>query len=504
MADAPIILWFRQDFRLSDHPALTAACQTACAVIPVYIWDEEAEGGWPLGAASKVWLKSLLEALQKRLLKDKGNRLYVFSGDTQIILEQLLKTTGAQAVYAQRRYEPAARKQDEALQKSLQKPFKLFEGGLLHQPEAYLNKQGGPYQVYTPFSKMLFDRLPQISPLPEPATIPALKNLDVLKSLEAMNAKGMSVIDIDSLPLLPANEPDWHSPMMNYWDYGRAGHSVGEGAAQERLQKFIKQAIGDYETARNIPSIEGTSALSPYLHFGEISPAQVWQAIHEAMPREKVAAASAHVFLKELLWREFTHHMLYHFPKTQKESLRAEFRQFPWQSNPGNFKAWQQGQTGYPLVDAGMRQLWATGWMHNRVRMVVGSFLVKNLLISWQEGAAWFWDTLVDADLAQNSFNWQWVGGCGADAAPYFRVFNPVLQGEKFDPDGAYIRRWVPELAALPAKWIHRPWDAPQEVLEKAKLPSHSVYRNPIVDHISTRDKALAAYKSIRKTAASG
>lgn len=466
----PVIVWFRQDFRLADHAALWHACQEKAPVMPVYVWDESAEGEWPLGAASKVWLRQSLGILDARL-RQKGSRLLLLSGKTESVLRQFILETNARAVFCHRRYEPAAIRLEQLLDKTLPVRLACFDGALLHRPECLMNKQGKPYQVYTPFWKALYAGMPEVTPLPEPKSIPAPEQWP-------------GSLSIDDLPLVPPTSgPRWDGALMKHWQ-------VGEKSAKRELAAFLQKTIGSYGELRDRPGEAGTSRLSPHLHFGEVSPRQIWIAVHEILESSsKLQGQSASVFLKELVWREFSHHLLFHCPNTPGQALRPEFRNFPWQPDAGMLERWEQGKTGYPIVDAGMRELWATGWMHNRVRMIVGSFLVKNLLHPWQGGARWFWDTLVDADLAQNTMNWQWVAGCGADASPYFRIFNPILQGDKFDPEGHYVKRWIPELAPVETKWIHQPWKSGKRVK----------YPTPVVDHNQTRNRALAAYKSMRQ-----
>ncbi len=351
---------------------------------------------------------------------------------------------------------------------------KSFNSGLLFEPWEIENQQGGPYKVFTPFWKACMKR-----PEPaEPVTVPA--------RLAAPTSWPESE-DLDNFALLP--DINWDEEIRRFWQPGETG-------ALQRLEEFLGEGVQNYAGDRDIPAKDATSRLSAHLHFGELSPRTVW---HETRHAPGPMGKGREAFLREVGWREFGYHLLYHFPHTPGAPLRDEFKEFPWQHNDEMREAWQRGRTGYPIVDAGMRQLWRTGWMHNRVRMIVASFLVKDLRIAWQEGARWFWDTLVDADLANNTLGWQWAAGCGADAAPYFRVFNPALQAERFDPDGAYVRQWLPELDALPAKWIHKPGKAPDDVLEKAGVRLGETYPEPIVDHAKARERALAAFEEIKK-----
>jgi len=475
------IVWFRNDLRVSDHPALDAAVKRGGLVVPVFIWAPEEEGDWAPGAASRWWLHQSLESLSASLAS-LGSRLVIRRGASLATLRKLIAETGADAVCWNRRYEPAIVKRDTTIKAALREEVSVvesFNGACLFEPALVKNQQGGPYQVFTAYWRAC-------RKLSEPA-----KPLAAPRRLTGPETWPASVA-LSSLGLEP--EIDWTSGMREAW-------SIGEAAARERLERFITEACEDYAEGRDQPAETGTSRMSPYLHFGEISPRQIWWTITAAMKASRGAAlrSSADAFLRELGWREFAHHLLVHFPNTPTEPLREQYRAFPWaRKSEKQLRAWRRGLTGYPIVDAGLRELWTTGWMHNRVRMIVGSFLVKDLLIDWREGASWFWDTLVDADLANNTLGWQWIAGCGADAAPYFRIFNPVLQGRKFDRDGAYVRKWVPELSALPAKWIHAPWEAPAAALSDAGVALGEDYPEPVVDHSEARGRALAALASIK------
>ncbi|HEX7630883.1 MAG TPA: deoxyribodipyrimidine photo-lyase, partial [Lacunisphaera sp.] len=403
------ILWFRQDLRLQDNPAFAAALKRGGPVLPVYILDDAGEGDWPAGGASRWWLHHSLAALDAAL-KERGSRLLLAQGATAQVMASLVKQGNASAVYWNRRYEPAIIERDKQLKAELTAggiEARSFNAALLFEPHTVQNKSGGPFQVFTPFWRHCLT-LPVEVPVKLPAgDFPA-------------PPKWPASLALAELGLLPKIK----------WDAGlAAAWQPGESAAAKRLKQFAAGAMADYGDQRNLPAIDGTSALSPYLHFGEIGPRQIWEAVRAQSKESGVFPSSrgAQVFLSEVGWREFAHHLLFHFPQTPAAPLRAEFARFPWQKNPRQLQAWRKGRTGYPIVDAGMRQLWTTGWMHNRVRMIVASFLVKHLRLTWQEGAAWFWDTLVDADLANNTLGWQWSAGCGADAAPYFRVFNPFL-----------------------------------------------------------------------------
>lgn len=474
------IVWFRQDLRLQDNPALAAAWQHGGAILPVYILDEVGEGDWPLGGAARWWLHHSLAALDASL-RERGSRLLLARGESGAVLRSLIKASGATAVHWNRRYEPAIIARDKAIKDGLAKAgveATSFNAAQLFEPPAVRNKSGGPFQVYTPFWRHCLTL-----PVETPVKLPA-GNLPT-------PARWPASLELAELNLRP------RSP----WDTGLgAAWQPGEAAATARLRQFVAAAMAGYAEERDRPDAAGTSALSPHLHFGEIGPRQVWAAV-KAVSRDSgvfPVNRGAQTFLGEVGWREFACHLLYHFPATPTEPLRREFAAFPWQRNARQLRAWQKGLTGYPVVDAGMRQLWQTGWMHNRVRMIAASFLVKHLRLSWREGAAWFWDTLVDADLASNTLGWQWTAGCGADAAPYFRIFNPFLQGEKFDAAGDYVRRWVPELARMPAEFIHQPWTAPMDVLASAGVQLGANYPQPIVDHGEARAAALAALKASR------
>ncbi len=478
----PVLLWFRQDLRLQDNPALAAAVARGGPVIPVFILDDAGEGNWAPGGASRWWLHHALAALAASL-QALGSRLVLARGDSGAELQRILRATGATAVYWNRRYEPAAIARDRSIKAGLAAAgteVKSFNGALLFEPHTITNKQGKPFQVFTPFWRHCLT-LPVVPPVRF-----AAKSL----SVPAMWPDSMRLEELGLLPRLA-----WADEFPAHW-------TPGETGAQQRLKTFIAGPVDDYAARRNLPDTDGTSRLSPWLHWGEIGPRQIWSALQARAKATGVfpAGRGEQVFLSEVGWREFAHHLLFHFPHTPEKPLRTDFEKFPWADDPAGrgLRAWQRGRTGYPIVDAGMRQLWRTGWMHNRVRMIAASFLVKHLRLPWTAGAAWFWDTLVDADLANNTLGWQWTAGCGADAAPYFRIFAPVLQGEKFDPAGDYVRRWVPELARLPAKWIHRPWEAPAEVLATAGVALGENYPVPVVNHAEARAAALAAFKTLR------
>ncbi len=465
------LVLFRQDLRLADNPAIHAACQRGGPIFPIYIWDPEAEAPWTPGGASRVWLHESLARLDHNL-RALGSRLLFRVGPTGKMVADFLSQTGATHVFWNRRYEPTAIARDTLMKSTLRTSgveVTTFNANLLYEPWELQTKSGGAYQVFTPFWNACLARPDPCGPLPSPQVLPPPQRWPKTETLATLG--------------LRPGQP-WDQGILKTWQ-------PGEDGAQLQVRRFLRNTHDTYAETRDQPRL-ATSHLSAHLHFGELSPRQLWQMI-SAQP----ASASAASFLRELGWREFAHHLLFHFPNTPDKPLRSRFTNFPWGNNPGHLKAWQQGRTGYPLVDAGMRELWTTGFMHNRVRMVAASFLVKHLLLPWQAGARWFWDTLVDADLASNTLGWQWTAGCGADAAPYFRVFNPVLQGEKFDREGGYIRRWLPELRGLEARYIHAPWTAPKTTLTAAGVRLDHTYPAPIVDHAFARDRALGAYASL-------
>jgi len=477
------IVWFRQDLRLADNPALCAALTDASPVIPVYIFAPREEGAWPPGGAARWWLHHSLARLGDALAQCGSRLLLRASDDSLATLESLAREVGATRVVWNRRYEPAIIARDQRIKTALSDAglaTSSYNARLLREPWTVKTKSGGPFQVFTPFWRHCLALEDPADPLPAPAVLPA-------------PARWPHSAPLESLGLLPAI--DWAAGMRATW-------TPGSGGAHAALQRFLDESLDDYRTLRDVPAVRGTSQLSPHLHFGEIGPREVWHAARgAALSRGRHGTAwRDSQFLTELGWREFAYHLMYHFPATPEQPLRANFAAFPWADDPAAHSAWTRGATGYPIVDAGLRQLWQTGWMHNRVRMIAASFLIKDLLIDWTQGARWFWDTLVDADLASNTLGWQWVAGCGADAAPFFRIFNPSTQGAKFDPQGEYVRRWLPELARLSNEWIHQPSAAPQAVLEAAGIRLGTEYPHPIVDHAAARKRALAALSAIRKT----
>ena len=474
---ASSLVWFRHDLRLADNPALSAAVARGGPVVPIFIWAPDEEGAWAPGAASRWWLHQSLAQLEAAL-RQRGSGLVIRHGPSEATLRAVLAETGADAVFWNRRYEPAIVARETGIKARLRADGVLVEtynSALLFEPWTVETKAGKPFQVFTPFWKACLASGPPLAPITAPAALPA-------------PTMRLESVPLDQLQLEP--RVDWAASIRAAWHPGEAG-------AAAQLARFLAEALPRYAEDRDRPDLIGTSRLSPHLHFGEMGPRQIWQAVR-AHPAH-AGGSGSETYLREIGWREFAHHLLFHFPQTPEQPLRPEFAAFPWAADARGLRAWQKGRTGYPIVDAGMRELWATGWMHNRVRMLVASFLVKDLRVPWQRGVEWFWDTLVDADLASNTLGWQWTAGCGADAAPYFRVFNPVSQGEKFDPDGAYVRRWVPELAGMPAAWIHKPWVAPAEVLAAGGVALGRTYPHPLVDHAAARAAALAAFATIKK-----
>ncbi len=481
---ACVIVWFRRDFRLTDNPALQAAAESGYPCLPVYIHDPAAEGDWAPGAASNWWRHHSLQALGDALA-ERGLGLVIRHGPAGDALANLIAETGAVAVHWNRLYEPALIARDTAIKSRLRDngvSAVSHNAALLYEPWTIRTGSGTDYRAFTPFWRACQRTQEPPAPSPEP------------RLTAGASADGVTITDLGLLPRIR-------------WDHGLATNwQPGEKGAQRRLDRFLDDGVSAYETARDQPAINGTSGLSPHLHFGEIGPRQIRTATLSALTHaDEDADQSAQAFLAEIGWREFAHHVLYHHPDFPDQPLNARFADFPWRADPEPLlRAWQRGETGFPIVDAGMRQLWQTGWMHNRVRMIVGSLLVKNARIPWQTGERWFWDTLVDADLASNSLGWQWVAGSGADAAPFFRIFNPIRQGERFDPQGSFVAHWVPEIAGLPAKHRHAPWQAPAGVCRDAGVQLGHNYPRPVVDLQASRKEALAAFEQIKGSSGGG
>ncbi|TKS54053.1 deoxyribodipyrimidine photo-lyase [Luteimonas yindakuii] len=470
------LVWFRNDLRLDDNPALRAAVEGGYQPLMVYIHAPAEEGEWPPGAASDAWRHRSLKALDDRL-RARGSVLRCFHGPTQATLESIAVAVDAEAVFWNRRYEPAVEARDTIIKGALRRAglrAESFNGSLLFEPWEVETAQGDPYRVFTPFWKRARGqwRTPRLWQAPDHFEAPE---------------------DDDAVPHGVPLE-GLHLAPRRGWDHGCwERFTPGEEGAEDALSRFLQASLADYPRARDLPAVEGTSRLSPHLHFGEISVVRVAQAVIDAGMGE-----AGDVCLAQLGWREFAHHLLHHYPHTVDADLDPRFADFPWaRPQHGVLAAWQRGRTGVPIVDAGMRELWQTGWMHNRVRMLAASYLTKHLRVHWRHGARWFWDTLVDADLANNTMGWQWVAGTGADAAPYFRVFNPVLQARRFDPDAAYISRWIPELDVLPPAHRFAPWEAPDPLLKQLRGYPHQ----PVVGMAEGRQAALAAYAQVRRKA---
>ncbi len=474
--NTPTLVLLRRDLRLADNPALHEAATGGGPVIVIHIRETDDPDAGSLGAAQDWWLHHSLTILARKLEKT-GNRLILKTGNQNDIVDQLIAETGARAVYWNRRYHRRGREQDAALKAALEGrglAVKSFRANLLHDPSKLQTKSGGYFRVYTPFWKAFSAAPPFAAPLPAPGNLSAPAQLPESERLETWN-------------LLPA-KPNWAAGFSEQWQPGEAG-------AEAALDHFLQSAITTYKDGRDFPSRAATSRLSPHLALGEISPLQIWHAVSSL----NSPSGDALKFLQELVWREFCWHLLFHVPDLPAREFNSRFSNFSWGLDATLFDAWTKGATGYPIVDAGMRQLWQTGWMHNRVRMITASFLIKDLMIDWRHGERWFRDTLVDADPASNAASWQWVAGSGADAAPYFRIFNPVLQGEKFDPGGDYVRRFVPEISGLPNKYIHKPFATSNDVLKSVGMILGQTYPRPIVDHGVARDRALAAFKALNK-----
>ena len=469
-----IIFWFRQDLRIVDNPGLSKSLKSD-KVLPIYILDDINSNDFAMGAASRWWLHNSLRELNKNL----DNKLSLYKGDPLEILESLSSRFNIKGIFWNRCYEPWRIERDKKIKsKFIEKDIivETFNSALLWEPWEILKSDNTPYKVFTPYYRKgcLMSEAPR-----KPLSAPNLNTLFEDKE---------NILQLDDLNLLPRIK--WYKEMEKLWEPGEKG-------AHKKLESFLSDGLLGYKEGRNFPSKKNVSQLSAHMHFGEISPNQVW---HRAKLKKDLPGIEKDLdhFLSELGWREFSYNLLFHFPELPRENLQKKFDNFPWIENEILFDKWKKGLTGYPIVDAGMRELWQTGYMHNRVRMIVGSFLVKNLLLHWHKGEEWFWDCLIDADLASNSASWQWVAGSGADAAPYFRIFNPILQGKRFDPDGSYIKKFIPELEQLPSKYLFSPWEAPIEVLSEANIELGSDYPEPIVDLIKSRDRALEAFSTIR------
>lgn len=470
MSNHHTIHWFRQDLRLADNPAFDTAAKGG-KILPLYILDDVHPGKDGPGAASAAWLHHALASLSESL---KG-KLSLYQGDPLAILLALCKKSGANRVTWNRCYEPWAIERDKKIKQALRDEgveVVSCNGSLLWEPWEITKSDETPYRVFSPFyRKGCLNAEPPREPLDPPTDYTILAPL-----------KG--ALTLDELKLLPTT--GWDRAMVGNWE-------ISEEGARSRFESFLQEGISHYKEGRNLPAKPYVSRLSPYLHFGMISPNTLWYGAIE-----KGSNTNIDHFLSELGWREFSYNLLYYNPTLRTKNLQTKFDHFPWSRSKKALLAWQKGQTGIPMVDAGMRELWQTGYMHNRVRMIVGSFLVKNLLLDWRLGEAWFWDCLVDADHANNSASWQWIAGCGADAAPYFRIFNPVSQGAKFDPDGEYIRQFVPELKELPTKHLFAPWETPELLLRAAGVELGKNYPLPIVDLKSSRERALEAFQSLK------
>ncbi len=478
MAFQPALVWFRNDLRLTDNPALHAAALSGRPVVALYVLDDVSEGLRPIGGAARWWLDKSLRALSEAL-SEIGGTLTLRRGPARNVVSDVVAETGAKAVYWNRRYGEAERQLDASIKEALKAggtEVTSFNGSLLTEPWALRTSSGGYYRVFTPYWKAV--RAGYCAP----------QSLGRPRRIDGIAAASDPIADWG---LHPGN-PDWSGGFGPVWTPGEAG-------AQARLSHFLEHGIARYDEARNRPDIDGTSRLSPHLRWGEIGPAEIWRAVEARFGNEAREGGGPTSFLSEIVWREFSHVLLYHNPRLHDENYNRDFGHMPWRDSAADYRCWTRGQTGYPIVDAGMRQLWHTGWMHNRVRMIVGSFLTKHLLIDWRDGEAWFWDTLVDADAASNASGWQWVAGSGADAAPYFRVFNPITQGEKFDESGDYVRRWCPELKNLPRRHLYAPWTAPQSMLQKAGVVLGESWPHPVIEHKAGRERALSAYETLKE-----
>ena len=475
------ILLFRQDLRLHDHPALAAAAQRG-EVLPLFIYDEQLGGDWSLGGASQWWLHESLTALSASISSLNG-RLICRRGNTLDILIEIQEAVKADAIYFSRQYQPWSAELEGSINEvfsSTDVEIRRYPGTLLHEPGSVLTGSGTLFKVFTPFWRAA-NKLPVAMPIPLP---------DITWCADPLTTEAL--VDWQLQPNTQKDIPDWANGWGGLWN-------PGEDGAQSALESFLEAPVEHYSEGRDAPAKRYTSRLSPHLKFGEISPRQVWAAAQQRKLSAPQWSSAIDKFLAEIGWREFCYQLINLFDDMPNIPFKGQFAAFPWENSASHLRAWQRGQTGYPIVDAGMRELWQTGFMHNRVRMIVASFLTKHLLVHWLEGERWFWDCLLDADIASNACSWQWVAGSGADAAPYFRIFNPIAQGQKFDPEGIYVRQWCPELAELPKKFIHSPWEAPPLTLASAGVELDATYPRPIVDHKIARQGALDAYEVIRK-----
>ena len=470
------IYWIRQDLRLHDNPALKVAVNNG-AIVPIYILDDFNSGEHKLGSASRIWLHHSLEKLNKQF----KNKLHFFNADPLKIISEICETEKINKVFWNRVYEPWSIQRDKKIKETLNLKgieTNSFNGSLLWEPWEVLKNDGTPYRVFTPYYRRgclnaVGPRIPTKAP----------------QKIQYYEFQKIKSLDIESLNLLPTH--NWKNKIIKKWN-------VGEKAAEQRLEEFISFELNGYKEGRNFPNKKNVSRLSPHLHWGEISPNTIWHKISNLQHLEINNFEDTDTFLSEMGWREFSYYLLFYFPDLPRKNLQKKFDNFSWDNNSLFLKAWKSGLTGYPIIDAGMRELWSTGYMHNRLRMIVGSFLVKNLLLHWHEGEKWFGDCLVDADLASNSAGWQWIAGCGADAAPYFRIFNPITQGLRFDPNGDYTRRYIPEISMLPNKFLFNPWDAPNEVLKESNIKLGETYPKPIVDIKISRAKALSTFAKLK------
>ncbi len=477
---APSIVWFRQDLRVKDNPALREALETGMPIIPIYIWNPREKPREKIGKASRWWLHHSLTRLDKKI-STYGSRLILRSGNPRVTLQKLVRATGAKVIYWNRSYEQETIRLLSQIQKCLEAEniqVKTYNSQILFEPSCFLNKKHTPYKIFTPFWKecqnrtLRFTSNTVLAKWPTPSLWPVTEDLKDWKLLSS------EVYD---------------SALQSAWNPGEQG-------AHKLLKIFLNGNLASYEFGRNHPSSSVTSRLSPHLHFGEISPSYIWNCMRRKTNAfsNKNSDQGALSFLRQIAWREFAYHLLFHFPHLKSQPMKHDFLHFPWEKNPLGLQAWQQGKTGYPLVDAGMRELISNGWIHNRIRLVVASFLVKDLLLPWQVGANWFGENLVDADQANNTLGWQWITGCGPDPSPYFRIFNPVAQSMRFDPEGYYIRRWIPELRKIPTRWLHQPWKAPNPILQKSGVELGLNYPYPIIDHARCRQKALDAFRTMK------